>query len=91
MHNYACPHSKVVVPNTEAQTLLLISPVITCAGAADRVDDGDELELDCATGIIVNKTQGTALQGEALVKFILTMIAAGGLQPMILKRQNSPA
>lgn len=45
----------------------------------DRIDDGDEIEVDLATGVIENKTKGESYQATALPDFVRGIVDAGGL------------
>lgn len=64
-------------------------PVITCPGAAKAIRDGDKIAIDCATGKI--QTGSGTLQGDPLAEFILGMLAAGGLKPLIRNRARENA
>lgn len=45
----------------------------------DRIEDGDELEVDFATGIIENRTKGEKYQAIPLPDFVRGIMDAGGL------------
>jgi 3-isopropylmalate/(R)-2-methylmalate dehydratase small subunit len=60
-------------------------PVIVCADA-DRIRDGDMVEVDARAGVIVNETTGERLKAQPLPDFLLAMIADGGLVPHLEKR-----
>jgi 3-isopropylmalate/(R)-2-methylmalate dehydratase small subunit len=60
-------------------------PVIVCA-ESDRIRDGDRLEVDPRTGVIVDETSGERLQAQPLPEFLLDMLADGGLVPHLEKR-----
>ena len=45
----------------------------------DRIDDGDEIEVDIATGVIENKTKGESYQATPLSDFVREIVDAGGL------------
>lgn len=49
-----------------------------CPGILDAVHDGDEIEVDFATGRVLNKTSGKAVQFEPLPPFLLDILGAGG-------------
>jgi 3-isopropylmalate/(R)-2-methylmalate dehydratase small subunit len=53
-------------------------PVIECRGA-QRINLGDDLELNIRTAVIKNLTTGETLQGLPLPQFLLERIAAGGV------------
>lgn len=45
----------------------------------DKINDGDELEVDLATGVIVNKTKGETYQATPLPDFVREIVDEGGL------------
>ncbi|MFY1110968.1 MAG: 3-isopropylmalate dehydratase small subunit [Methanosarcinaceae archaeon] len=53
-------------------------PVLECPDT-DRIDDGDELEVDLATGVIENKTKGETYQATPLPDFVRKIVDKGGL------------
>ena len=53
-------------------------PLLECPDT-DRIDDGDELEVDLATGVIENKTKGETYQATPLPDFVRGIVDAGGL------------
>ncbi|AEA46999.1 3-isopropylmalate dehydratase small subunit [Archaeoglobus veneficus] len=46
---------------------------------ADKIDDGDELEVDYSRNVIVNKTKGEEYPINPLPEFLLQIIEKGGL------------
>jgi 3-isopropylmalate/(R)-2-methylmalate dehydratase small subunit len=58
-------------------------PLLEAAGVHDLVHDGDTVRVDIRAGKITNLTSGIALQGKALSPFLLEMVAAGGLIPLV--------
>lgn len=60
--------------------------VIELPGATEKINDGDELEIDYENGVIDNKTQGKELEFKPLPDFALEIINAGGLLNHITKR-----
>jgi len=63
-------------------------PVITCPGVSGAFDEGEELEVDVASGLIRSLTAGKTLRGEALPEGSppMEILKAGGIIPM-LERQ----
>ncbi|MHC4790674.1 MAG: 3-isopropylmalate dehydratase small subunit [Planctomycetota bacterium] len=53
--------------------------VIELPGTLEKINDGDELEIDYQTGSIKNKTTGTDIKFAPLPDFALEIIEAGGL------------
>ena len=54
-------------------------PIIECAEAAEKIDAGDQVEIDFDSGKIYNRTKYVEYQGEAFPPFMQELIAAGGL------------
>ena len=54
-------------------------PIIECPEAAAGIGDGDEVEVDFDTGVIVNKTTGAEFKGQPFPEFMQNIIAQGGL------------
>ena len=52
----------------------------------DKINDGDELEIDYKTGLIKNKTTGTDIKFDPLPDFALKIINDGGLLEHIKKK-----
>ncbi len=54
-------------------------PILECPAAAAGIADGDELDVDLATGLIKNLTQNTQYQANPLPSFVLKIAEAGGI------------
>ena len=54
-------------------------PVLACAGARAAFAEGDEIEIDLATGLVQNRATGRALQGEPLPAEMLEILSGGGI------------
>ena len=54
-------------------------PILECPEAAAEINKGDEVEVDLASGKIVDKTSGRTYQAAPQPAFIGSMIDAGGL------------
>ena len=54
-------------------------PILECPGAADRINDGDEVEADFDTGVITDKTTGEIFNSKPFPEFIKNIMANGGL------------
>ena len=57
-------------------------------GALDKINDGDELDIDYKAGTIDNKTQGTLIEFAALPDFALEIVNEGGLLNHIENKQK---
>ena len=54
-------------------------PIMECEEAADKIEPGDEVEVDFSTGIITNKTKNETYQSQPFPEFLQKMIDADGL------------
>ncbi|MEJ2704564.1 MAG: 3-isopropylmalate dehydratase small subunit [Sedimentisphaerales bacterium] len=54
--------------------------------ALEKINDGDDLEIDYKTGVIQNKTAGTEISFNPLPDFALDIINDGGLLEHITKK-----
>ena len=61
-------------------------PVLICD--TDRIDDGDELEVDLSNGVIIDVTNGSELTFEKIPEAMLRILNEGGLIPYIQKHGN---
>jgi 3-isopropylmalate/(R)-2-methylmalate dehydratase small subunit len=59
--------------------------LIESEDAPDKINDGDELEIDFKTGLIKNKTTGIDIEFNPLPDFALEIINDGGLLEHIQK------
>jgi 3-isopropylmalate dehydratase small subunit len=56
--------------------------------AAERIDQGDDLELNPGTGEIKNVTRGETYQARPLPQFAREIMAAGGLMNYVARKQG---
>src|SRR2546428_11985195 len=54
-------------------------PVVECRDVHARASDGDELDVDLATGAIRNVTRGETYEGTPVPEFMQRLLAAGGI------------
>ena len=54
-------------------------PILECPEACDRIQNGDVVEVDFATGVITDETTGETFQAAAFPEFIENIIDNGGL------------
>lgn len=54
-------------------------PIMECREAAERIENGDEVEVDFDSGVITNVTKGESYQAEPFPEFIKEIINKGGL------------
>jgi 3-isopropylmalate/(R)-2-methylmalate dehydratase small subunit len=62
--------------------------LIESAEALEKIDDGDEVEIDYKNGVIRNKTTGSDINFAPLPAFALEIIEAGGLLEYIRRGQG---
>ncbi len=60
-------------------------PVIECPDA-DKISEGDEIEIDIENGMIFNKTQSEAYPCSRIPEHIMELINDGGLVENLKKR-----
>ena len=54
-------------------------PIMECEEAADKIEKGDEVEVDFSTGVITNKTKNETYQSQPFPEILQKMIDADGL------------
>jgi 3-isopropylmalate/(R)-2-methylmalate dehydratase small subunit len=54
-------------------------PILECPQAVDDITEGDDIDVDLATGKISNRTSGHQYQAQALPEFVLKIADAGGI------------
>ena len=54
-------------------------PIMECEEAADKIEKGDEVEVDFSTGVITNKTKNETYHSQPVPEFLQKMIDADGL------------
>ncbi len=57
-------------------------PILTCPEAT-AIEDGSELEVDLASGLIHDRTAGRDYQAQPLPGFVLAIVEAGGIVPYL--------
>jgi 3-isopropylmalate dehydratase small subunit len=58
-------------------------PILECAEGAERIQTGDELEIDLDSGTIENHTRKETYRAEAVPPFMQRLLAAGGLMEYV--------
>ena len=61
-------------------------PVLICD--TDKINDGDELEIDLAAGTVKDRTNGNALTTGKIPEVMLKILNEGGLIPYIQKHRD---
>jgi 3-isopropylmalate/(R)-2-methylmalate dehydratase small subunit len=54
-------------------------PAIESVQAADAIEDGDEVRVELAAGVIHNETKGETYESQPVPQFMLDLISRGGL------------
>ena len=54
-------------------------PILECPEGAERIQTGDELEIDLDSGVIQNLTRKETYRAQAIPPFMQKLIEAGGL------------
>jgi 3-isopropylmalate/(R)-2-methylmalate dehydratase small subunit len=54
-------------------------PILECPEAAAEISEGDEVDVNLATGEIFNRTNGQQYQARPLPEFVLKIAEAGGI------------
>lgn len=54
-------------------------PILECPEAVADITEGDDLDVNLATGEIFNRTTGNRFQAQALPDFVLKIADAGGI------------
>ncbi len=63
-------------------------PIMECEEAADKIEKGDEVEVDFSTGVITNKTKNETYQSQPFPEFLQKMIDADGLVNYVILKNR---
>jgi 3-isopropylmalate/(R)-2-methylmalate dehydratase small subunit len=79
-----------IVADSFARTFLRNSyevglPLLECPGAGELAKDGETVYVDLVKGIARNETTGVELKARPVAPFLLTMLEAGGIIPLVKK------
>jgi 3-isopropylmalate dehydratase small subunit len=66
-------------------------PIVESAEAALRIEAGDTVEVDVASGRIINHSKGETYQASPFPPFVQELVAAGGLVPYVARRLKERA
>ncbi|EEG30442.1 3-isopropylmalate dehydratase, small subunit [[Clostridium] methylpentosum DSM 5476] len=61
-------------------------PILECPEASEKIEAGDDVEVDFDTGVITNHTKNETYQAQPFPNFIKEIITAGGLLNSIKNR-----
>ncbi len=63
-------------------------PILECPEACDKIEKGDIVSVDFASGVITDKTKGLSFQAEPFPPFMQALIDAGGLAAYMSKENK---
>ncbi|MBD3184040.1 3-isopropylmalate dehydratase small subunit [Candidatus Poribacteria bacterium] len=63
-------------------------PILESEEAAAKIQEGDRLEIDLASGVIKNLTKDETYQAQPFPGFMQQIISSGGLLNYVMSRQN---
>ena len=63
-------------------------PILESKEAAEAIDEGDEIKIDFAAGIITNITKNETYKAEPLPEFMRTLIECGGLVEYVRSKKR---
>jgi 3-isopropylmalate/(R)-2-methylmalate dehydratase small subunit len=63
-------------------------PILECEEAAKNIRNGDEIEVNLATGAIRNITSGALFTAQKYPEFMKELMGAGGLMEWVQKRKQ---
>lgn len=63
-------------------------PIIESKEASEKIDDGDELEVDTKLGVITNLTKNETYQVESFPPFIEKIVQSGNLMNYIKEKEQ---
>jgi 3-isopropylmalate/(R)-2-methylmalate dehydratase small subunit len=62
--------------------------LLESAEASERIEEGNELEVDPRSGIIRNRSKHEDYRAHPIPEFMQTLVEAGGLIPYVLKTRS---
>jgi 3-isopropylmalate/(R)-2-methylmalate dehydratase small subunit len=63
-------------------------PILECPEGVERIQVGDELEIDLDSGIIKNCTREETYKAEVIPPFMQKLIEAGGLMEYVREQMS---
>jgi 3-isopropylmalate/(R)-2-methylmalate dehydratase small subunit len=61
-------------------------PILECAEAASNISEGDQIEVDLSSGVIINLTKKETYKSQPFPEFMQKIISAGGLMNYVMQR-----
>jgi len=62
-------------------------PIFECEEAAAKISEGDQIEVDLASGTITNLTKNETYKAQPFPEFMQQIIAAGGLMNYVIRKR----
>lgn len=62
-------------------------PILECAEASSKIEEGHEIEVDLESGVITNLTKNETYRAQPFPEFMQQIIAAGGLMNYVMSRR----
>ena len=60
-------------------SIAIAFPVLVCEGISQAFEEGDELEMDLASAVVKNLSQGVELEGMPLSPELIKIVTGGGI------------
>ena len=61
-------------------------PLLVSPGITDHVKSGDILKIDLNKGVVLNQSTGADLKVQPMSGYVLDILAAGGIKPLVKKQ-----
>lgn len=65
-------------------------PILLSRGIMEKVNQGDELEIDLTKGKITNLSSGETIEADSLPDYLVRIVKAGGLIDFLKEEKGSP-
>jgi len=92
-------HAPIAIKGSQAQCIIAKSyarifyrnainiglAIFECQEAVENIDEGDDVDVDITSGVIRNLTKDQTYQANALPKFLLKIVEAGGIIEFLKK------
>lgn len=64
----------------------LAIPLMVVPGISEKAKDGDVLDVNLETGVVLNKTTGETIQGQRISEYTMNILENGGIKPLFKKK-----
>lgn len=62
-------------------------PILECEEASLKIAEGDQIEVDTASGVITNHTKNETYKAQPFPEFMQQIMAAGGLMKYVMSKR----